>query len=301
MCPRFVVVLLACLVASTAWAQFDDDLAPLAPIQKAKKKPKPPAAKPKAKPKAKSATGDGLAAPGATTGEVKIRLEGEVSWALLSIDGREMGTLPLGPQALPPGEHTLAVRRPGFSPFERTFTITAGRTVEMGAQLSAVAAILTVKGNTPGAQVFLNDTLIGTVPLFDFEAPPGEAKLRVKKAGQAEWSRTLTLVAGVDAPVEVNLAPASLTSDRPLESKLTPQDVRLEPVATLHSDSAPPITQRWYFWAGVVAVVAAAAGTAVGVYAYNSTSISLTGPMICKDKDGNPSPCTDCLNTKVCR
>lgn len=290
---RAPVLLLAALVSVSASAQDDDDLAPLAPIGKPKPKP---AAKPKPKPKpAKPKVEDDLApiAPIAKTGEVTVKVAGGISRATLSIDGKEAGQLPLAPQSLSVGEHTITVKRAGYAQFVKKVTIAGGKQLEVEAKLAPVSAVISVKSDVDDAQVLINGRLVGTAPVSDYEFPPGPVTISVIKEGFKEDKQKLTLVAGKDYPIEVKFKAASLaaTTDRPIETTLTPvTPVAAAPIEVKKGPTETPIYQRWYFWAGVGAVVVAAVAIPVGITAANNAQpAQLTEQEICS------GPCDGCI------
>jgi hypothetical protein len=272
---RSSVVLLVALAFSTAaFAQDDDDLAPLAPMGKPKPKPKPrprptPVAKPKPGPATKPPVADDdLApiAPIAAKGDLVVKVAANLAGSILSIDGKEVGALPLPAQNIPSGEHTVTVKRPGYAAFVKKVQIPGGKSVDVEAKLTAVAAVLSVTSDIPGAQVLLNGRAIGVVPLVDVEVPPGPAEIAVVKEGYREESQKITFVVGKEYPIVVKFnAVVAVTSDRPVDTKLTPGVGSSNPVAVGHAE---PLTSKWYFWAGVAAgAVAIAVGVSAGVVA----------------------------------
>jgi hypothetical protein len=300
MMTRSWIVLLALGLSTAAAAQDDDDLVPLGPaIPKGKPKPKP-AAKPKpkpapVKPKPPVAADDDLTpiAPMAARGELNVKVAGNISGAVLSVDGKELGTLPMGAQSVNAGERTVSVKRPGFAAFVKKVMVPGGKTVDVDAKLTAVAAVLSVQTDITGAQVLLNGRPIGVAPLNDVEIPPGPAELAVVKEGFREESQKINFVAGKDYPVVVKFNSNAVASDRPVDSHLAPTDVgSASPVSGVAMSTAEPITSKWYFWAGIAAGVAAIAvvGTVVGVNTYN-TNNALTEPKVC-----NGGQCDGCIS-----
>ena len=290
---RSSVVLLAALALSTAaFAQDDDDLAPLAPMGKPKPKPK---AKPKPKPVAKPVrppiADDDLApiAPIAAKGELSVKVAANLAGSILSLDGKEIGALPLPPLSIPSGEHTVTVKRPGYAAFVKKVLIPGGKTVEVEPKLTATAAVLSVTSDVPGAQVLLNGRSIGIAPLTDVEVPPGPAEIAVIKDGFKEESQKINFVVGKEYPVVVKFTPVVVASDRPVDSKLTPDGVGGPPLTGVAVAPAEPITSKWYFWAGVVAGVAVVAAVAVGV-GVGSQPRPLTEKDIC-----GPEGCDGCI------
>lgn len=295
MSVRAPVLLLAALVSFSSFAQDDDELAPLAPLPKKpapkpKAKPKPkPAPKPAVKPKAEKPDDD-LApiAPIAKTGDLVVKVAGGVTRAVLSIDGKEVGQLPLAPQTVSAGDHTVTVKRAGYAQFVKKVAVPGGKQTEVEAKLAAVSAVISVKSDVDDAQVLINGRLIGTAPVVDYEFPPGPVTISVIKEGFKEDKQKLTLVAGRDYPIKVKFKPAQVAAaDRPVEATLTPlvETTPTPPIEVRKGPQETPIYQRWYFWAGVGAVVvAAAAGTAIAVGASNAQPARLTDEQICGTK-----------------
>ena len=266
-----VVLLVAVALSTTAFAQDDDDLAPLAPLgkpkPKAKPKPRPAPKKPAAKP-APIAEDDLVPiAPIAAKGDLLVKVAANLAGSILSIDGKEIGALPLPPQNIPSGEHMVTVKRPGYAAFAKKVQIPGGKSVEVEAKLTATAAVLSVTSDVPGAEVLLNGRSIGTVPLNDVEVPPGPAEIAVIKQGFREETQKINFVVGREYPIVVKFnAVAAVESDRPVDTRLTPNAASSAPVTGVALAPSEPITSKWYFWAGVAAGVAAVAiGVGAGV------------------------------------
>ncbi len=295
MMTRSWLVFLLVGLSSFAFAQDDDDLVPLGPSPaakpKVKLKPKAKVKTPVAKPK-QNVMDDDLAplAPMAAKGDLVIKLANNLAGAVLSIDGKEVGTLPMSTLHVASGEHTVTVKRPGYAAFVKKVMVPGGKTVELDAKLTATAAVLSVQSDLPGAQVLLNGRLIGLAPLNDVEVPAGPAEVAVIKEGFREESQKINFVAGKDYPVVVRFnGTGAAGSDRPLQSNLTPGNTGVGVPLTGVSAANEPITSKWYFWAGIAAGVAAiAVGTAVGVSAAN-TAKPLTENEICA------GPCDACI------
>lgn len=303
----WTVLVTVAMVASPTWAQDDDDdlapLAPLAPIGKPKTKAKPkPKPKPKATPKAKTKVveeDDELApiAPIAAKGELNVTVPSTLSGAVLSVDGKEIGTLPMAAQSFPTGEHTVTVKRPGYAAFVKKVTVPGGKTITVDAKLTAVAAVLSVSSDVEGAQVLLNGRSIGIAPLRDVEVPAGPAEVAVVKEGFQEDAQKINFVAGKDYPVVVRFNVGDTrtlaASDRPVNANLTPGLTDTTPAGGLTTTVDEPVTSKWYFWVGVGAAVAAVAvGVGLGVNAANTQS----PPIVDADRDVCGGMCDGVLN-----
>lgn len=295
-----LVLALACVFSTAAMAQDDDELAPLAPIKK-KDAPKKPAAKPPTKPAKPPPTAkkpkpveDDLTpiAPVISKGDIVVKVAGGLTGAVLSIDGKEIGVLPLSPQSVSTGEHTVAVKRMGYAQFVKKVTVAPAKAVEIEAKLTAVAAVLSVTSDVSDAQVLINGRSIGTAPITDYEVPAGPVELSVIKEGFKEDRQKLTLVAGREYPIVVKFNPgASKTlaaTDKPIETTLVPNVSDQPPITVTQGPKDTPIYGRWYFWAGVAAVVTGAVvgGVAIGNAAQGK--IPRTEDQIC---NGNCAGC----------
>jgi len=299
MMTRSWVVLLVVGLSTAALAQDDDDLVPLGPVTKPKPKAKPkPKPAPKPAPKKPVITDDDELVPigpMVQKGDLSIKLVTNLSGAVLSIDGKEIGPLPLPPQNINAGEHTVTVKRPGYAAFVKKVMVQNGKAVEVDAKLTATAAVLSVESDVPGAQVLLNGRAIGVAPLNDVEVPPGPAEVAVVKEGFREDTQKIAFVAGKDYPIVVKFNPGTSTtltasSDRPVQSKLAPTDIASNPVTGVQTTASEPITSKWYFWAGIaVGVAAVSVGTYFGVSEANK-SRTFTEKQLCGDQ-----PCDGCI------
>ena len=63
-------------------------------------------------------------------------------------------------------EHTLLIRREGFTDQTQPITLAAGEKKTLAIQLQPLPGQLTVRSTPPGAQVFLDNELVGTTPAY---------------------------------------------------------------------------------------------------------------------------------------
>jgi hypothetical protein len=313
MSKRALFAALVC-VALPALAQ-EDDLAPLAPIGKPKPKapsplvrakPKPPGGARPAPVKPKAPVDDDDLAPlSVPKGELVVKVAPPtVSGAVVLVDGKEVGSAP-STQSVAAGEHTVTVKRPGFANFVKKVAVAVGKSVEVDAKMTAVSAVLTISSDVPEAQVFINNRLIGTTPIVEREWPPGTYDLTVRKEGFKEDKQSATLVAGRDSPISVKFKPVAtavatvrVPSDRPIDTSLTPTAYAEEPVSVVAAAPVDtPVYQRWYFWVGVAAVVAAGVGIGVAV---NQAGAKPRDLMFNDFKAKNGKYPDSCINVSPC-
>lgn len=82
-----------------------------------------------------------------------LLLAGQPAGALVTVDGRELGSLPLAkPVRLPVGSYQLEVRQPGHYPLRRTVTITAGSTLREEVELAPLQAAAPAPVESSGAE-----------------------------------------------------------------------------------------------------------------------------------------------------
>ena len=76
-------------------------------------------------------------APPGPTGLLQLVVK---PWAEVSVDDQVVGTTPLQPVRLKPGQHTVRLVHPGFRPLQRKVTIEPGKTfrLEIDLKLDAI-------------------------------------------------------------------------------------------------------------------------------------------------------------------
>ncbi|MBI3180913.1 MAG: PEGA domain-containing protein [Myxococcales bacterium] len=260
--------LVMALVSGPSLAQEDDLIAPLAPTPAKKVKPKKKV-KVRREPKIEADSPDLIAPLTPSKTEILVKLSGAIKGARLYIDEREVGTLPGSAQVVTPGEHLVAVKRPGYSDFVRKVTVAAGKQAEVVATLDAVVGFASVSCEVPGAQVYLNGSPVGPAPQPEMLLPPGTHEIAIKKEGYKAEVHQLVVRAGSEHPIVAKLSSEARTSaitayaDRPEKPKLTPDSAEeLDGLVEAGPEQPTPLYARWYVWAGA-AVVIAAATTAV--------------------------------------
>ncbi len=209
--------------------------------------------------------------------------------AFLVFDQREIGKLPQTIKKVAAGTHSILVRKTGYKSMVMQATVASKQKQEIKAQLEALRAVVSIRSDTKGAQVFLNKQLIGAAPILDREFEPGSLSFTVRATGKADIVKAVEAKAGKSYEVVADFKsqaaepvastpalkepPAVIEDDRPLAvAQVEPaakQSVDIAEVAPAPANGG--ITSKWYFWAGIgAAVVAAAAATTAGVVGYNN-------------------------------
>jgi hypothetical protein len=119
------------------------------------------------------------------------------SGARVMVDGVFVGYTPQR-YGTSSGDHTVSVELEGYDDFESTVSVTAGQTVAVRAPLSAQQRLGQVgfESNPSGAQVYVDDQLIGTTPTGTVELAEGTHQARFVLPGFDDTTLNFTVSAG---------------------------------------------------------------------------------------------------------
>lgn len=146
---------------------------------------------------------------GARRGDGTLMIRSLTAGAEVRVDGRSIATLPMRlPLALPPGEHTLKVTKPGHAPYIDTFVIKRGRDTVLDVDLIAVSAVLAVRADPAGTQVIVDGRVMGAAP-WTGDVKPGNRRVELRAEGHATWSRIVRAELGQVHPIDVSLIPSA--------------------------------------------------------------------------------------------
>lgn len=120
--------------------------------------------------------------------EGTLRFESSPSGAEVYVDGRYLGTTPIGQTTFREGRYDVEFSRSGYRTERVTAEVRAGRSDTVRASLRPVLGRLIVQGNVGGAQVFLDGRPAGTIPsgsgrLEIGQLEPGQVEITVVAPG----------------------------------------------------------------------------------------------------------------------
>jgi hypothetical protein len=150
---------------------------------------------------------------GASTAVGRLLVRSTPDAAQVVVDGHDEGQTPATIRNLSRGPHHVRVVRDGYTAIERTVTITAGQPalsisldlepsvpVSRGRPSSSGAGstegALEVESLPPGAQVYLDGTLLGTTPFVSTSIGAGQHALRLERSGYRGFQSTVLIVRG---------------------------------------------------------------------------------------------------------
>jgi hypothetical protein len=134
--------------------------------------------------------------------------------AQVIFDGQALGVSPLELSNLAPGQHTITVSKPGYSPETRTIEVASRSKSVVVIQLAMLAAQLSVTSDPAGAKVILDGKDLGKVtPLQMTVDKPGNHTILVRKEGYLDELTTLNLQAGQSSHFTPNLRRLGVTDE----------------------------------------------------------------------------------------
>jgi serine/threonine-protein kinase len=183
--------------AAAAATPPDDEPAPVieAPVPAAPGEPepeRPPDAAPAERP-----------APPEPTGQLTVAVE---PWAEVFVDGRAVGTTPLGaPLALSAGAHSVMLRNPEFPEHVARVVVPAGGSERLAVSLWSLVARISVEVS-PWAEVSVDGRAVGTTPLRrPLVLSPGTHTLRLVHPTLGEREERITVDAGESRTVRIRM------------------------------------------------------------------------------------------------
>ncbi len=136
------------------------------------------------------------------------------SGASISLDGVPIrGITPYTIPNVDPGYHTLKLTLTGYQDWEETVSVTAGKTVKIGATLTPISGSATITSTPSGAAIYVKtysgDSCIGKTPHTDTAVPPGDYTITLILAGYQDCTKEVQVKGGETAYVHATLTPAT--------------------------------------------------------------------------------------------
>ena len=136
------------------------------------------------------------------------------------VDGQSRGVTPLDLRELAFGAHTIEVSHPGHDTRKRRVTLSErrpARSIDFELRPTSVPAQTTAATNSTGslqvasrpsgAQVFVDDNLIGTTPLLLSNVAAGSKSLRIELSGHQIWTTSVQIKPGARVRASARLDP----------------------------------------------------------------------------------------------
>lgn len=139
-----------------------------------------------------------------------VTILADAPYAKVYIDGREMGQSPWTGD-LVVGEHEIKVTAPGYRDAFRPIVVhpEEEREIEIEMDISGTPGKLNITANTQGADVWVEEQNIGTIPLKSHKMPPGMYHISIKKEGYKGWEGDVSVKEGARTKVDVKMGKTS--------------------------------------------------------------------------------------------
>jgi hypothetical protein len=138
-------------------------------------------------------------------GELLVNVN--VPGAEILVDGLSVGTAPLAEAVeVSAGQRRIEARLDGYAPAQRLLPVTAGERLAVDLTLTEIARVgaLRVEANVPGAEVWVDGLLLGTVP-YRADLAEGDHELEVRAPGYEPQAQTVAIATGDERIVTVTL------------------------------------------------------------------------------------------------
>jgi hypothetical protein len=148
-----------------------------------------------------------------------IVVDADVPDAEVWLDGnKSAGTTPLFLTDVIEGLHVVEVRKEPAVPWKQTVQVVAGQQAKVRAELKATlggqGGVVRVLSNVAGAEVFLDGTPMGKVPVDIKDVKTGEHILEIKAPGYQPHEERVTLNAGQSLIVKADLNAEAGTGEK---------------------------------------------------------------------------------------
>ncbi|MDA3862674.1 MAG: PEGA domain-containing protein [Deltaproteobacteria bacterium] len=142
-------------------------------------------------------------------GSVKITTENGAS---IFVDGNLQGQSAYKNEKMKAGTYHLEIQKKGFKTVKKTINVKKDKQINMHVPLKRVGAIKVI-GNIKGANIIIDNSPIGKIPLLKYELPVGTYRLEVEASGYREYTRSIEIKGNTTEPktINVNLLPLGPT------------------------------------------------------------------------------------------
>lgn len=128
---------------------------------------------------------------------------------MVSIDGKNMGNVPLADIPLACGSHNVRVEKGGYLPYNKTIVLTAGAEEDLIANLEKVPdrGQVTIRSEPPGGDLYVDGKYRGTTPATLDNLLPSRHEVLIRKAGYEDYRDVISVSAEFETEYPEYLVP----------------------------------------------------------------------------------------------
>ncbi|MEA3313781.1 MAG: PEGA domain-containing protein [Caldisericota bacterium] len=116
--------------------------------------------------------------------------------AKVYLNNEEQGITPIKIKNIDPGKYKLSIKKDGYTPYEEEIETIKGETTNRKITLKKADTFLTIDSVPTGANLYINNVLVGTTPHTAIDIEPNIYEVRVEKDGYLPFSTTVEVEKG---------------------------------------------------------------------------------------------------------
>jgi hypothetical protein len=150
-----------------------------------------------------------------------LSISTEPSGASVVVNGRSVGTSPYEDKDLPPGLYKVRIEKEGYTPWEGSLTVIAGRKIEVPIELKPRVGDLEILSDPSGAKVYVDGKEMGQTPLSLPGLRVGQRRIRVVGEGREPYEEEAWVREGknrIFASLKRLSGDLSISTDPPLSN-----------------------------------------------------------------------------------
>jgi hypothetical protein len=141
-----------------------------------------------------------------------LKISSDPTDALVLLDGNPMGNTDMETSGIDIGKRKLELKKDCFETKTTEVFIKANQQVILNLKLKPSCGAISVTSNPDGADILMNEKLMGVTPAELVELKDGIYTISLKKEGYEEWKDTVTVKAGKTVLIKADrLKPAVMT------------------------------------------------------------------------------------------
>ncbi|MBC8551800.1 MAG: PEGA domain-containing protein, partial [Candidatus Brocadiales bacterium] len=146
-----------------------------------------------------------------------LNIKSEPVTAMITVDGKEVGTSPANIADLKSGKHLVEVKLAGYENWSESVEIDMGKEADLTAVLQLKAGSFTINSVPSDAMISIDGKAIDTTPLTITDPGSGKHSVEVRMDGYETWSESVNIVPGepisLTATLQIKAGTVSITSE----------------------------------------------------------------------------------------